>query len=372
MRIGVLTYHRALNYGALLQCHAMLQTLEQLGAEASVIDYRLHFIESSRNWRPRHCLKPSRNRVKRILRSRFDEFSREHLPLSERTYRKRSSLTASPPAIDALILGSDQIWNQSLHGGSFDTAFLGDFGPASLKRIAYAASFGGDAPLEPSQIETMRPLLKRLDAISVREAGAAATIKSITGTAPKVVPDPSLLLASEAYARFEQKPSQVQSPFIFMHALQYSPEIRETAGRLSELHGAPVVLALCNTTGAAARDAHTRGLFVTPGEWLWLIRNAACVVTNSFHATAFSLLFQTPFVVVPLGGILKARNQRLEALLTQVGLQARTAHSTAKDEIDRAHEHPIPWDQTAGQLTAMKAQGLDFLRANLQASLAAP
>jgi hypothetical protein len=194
VRVGVITFHQVLNYGAVLQAYALCQTIKRMGHNVGLIDYR-----------PDVITKPYRIGSRRpwivvpqwFRRWRYASFSRRFLPLTDCVWRSTEELTKRRPEFDAFVCGSDQIWNARILGG-FDEAFFLDFTREDARRIAYAGSFGG-TPIPESLRDQAAQLFRRFAHLSVREDFAEKQIEKLTGRRPVRVLDPSLLLNAEDY-----------------------------------------------------------------------------------------------------------------------------------------------------------------------------
>ncbi len=325
MKIKTITCHDVYNVGASLQAYALSAYLKQCGHEVQIIDYKPAYLSKhhslSRVDNPRFdkpvvkqaylLLKlPSRLRAKfGDRKKRFDAFRREYLPLTERTYRSNDELKADPPQADAVIAGSDQIWNPLFPNGK-DPAFFLDFVPENVKAVSYAASFATDALTEEDSIR-MTPWLKRLDAVSVREKSGVDVLSSM-GIDGEAVCDPVFLLDREEWKRLAVYPEE--KDYILVYDFDNNPTVAAIAKALSVQTGKPIVSVF------PMFDADELWDDLGPREFLGAIKNASVVISNSFHATAFSLIFNKEFYVVERR---EGINARMRDLLSEVGLSER-------------------------------------------------
>ena len=204
MKIGIITFHRAVNYGAVLQAYALQHALEGLGAQAEILDYRNRYIESC--YDP-YSLKGNKLKalakiallggVRRKKNEAFRSFNKKYLRLSEAVYKDSEQLAGAEKFYDAFITGSDQVWNTSC--ADFDPAYFLTFVKDKKKKNSYAASFGlSEIPKEYEAEYKKR--LAGYRQISVREAQGRALVKELTGRDVPVVLDPTLLLTEKDWA----------------------------------------------------------------------------------------------------------------------------------------------------------------------------
>ena len=310
MKVGILTLHRALNYGAVWQCWALKQMCEKLGHQAEVIDYNPFGSYTYRDFlyhRPDKAISYIRN---------FRFFNRFVATMLNPTEKITSHdrIIANPPIDEAYIVGSDMVWNPGIVGNLINSYLL-DFAPKNVRKIAYAASMGG----EVASNETMfRNHLPTFHSIAVREA---IYLKELSEWACKNVVDvcdPTLLLKAADYQGVEIKKS-VPKRYILVFDLAGDPFLKEAAMILKKRYGYKML----NATGKYLKWADVNYLGLRPQEWLYVMRNADVVCTNSFHGTAFSIIFERPFIScqTKISGKEK-KNTRAENLLTQTKLMA--------------------------------------------------
>lgn len=369
-RIGIMTIFRADNYGAELQAHALQRKLESMGYDAEVIDYPFYKNPVHRPTRlssPLFPLPPIR-RVKEacfplLTRLRelpwcrtaarrhaaMERFHREHTRLSPRTFRSMDELYAATMRYDVFMTGSDQVWNPQMLT-SMDPYFL-TFAPSGARRVAYAASFGvARLPLTARSLFADR--LARYDAISVREAEGVSIVRDLIGRDPEHVLDPTLLLTAEQWATVAE-PTTVQRPYVLLYELFPSLYTLKIALVVAQRLRAQLV-----RLGSSPWGRH--GLVVGeagPAQFLGLFRDAAGVVTNSFHGTAFACSFDKPFLsVVPRR---MANSGRLTGLLDRLGL---TAHLLVEGAPVPEDVPATPGRDAALLLAAAREHSVRYLR----------
>ncbi len=338
MNICTITCQNADNHGARLQAYALAEYLRQQGHTVSVIDYRPPYMTfrgkmwfwpgcSLRGWGK--LFLQIGNRRRDLQRHRkFVEFSERYIPLTPYIYNSAADLQAHAPEADLYICGSDQIWNTTFPNGT-DPAYYLDFGTPRTRRISYAASFATDELVSGTEA-FVKEKLSRLDAISVRERSALDILSGLTLQGTYVL-DPVFLLPSSHWKAFtDQWAKRVGTPlptgkrYILVQDFMRSREIRTIAKRLARLRGAEIWQVSPRPLCYGQRFFRTAG----PEEFLWLIRHAECVVSNSFHVTAFSLIFQRDVFVVNRGDGL---NNRMADVLRRFGISHRLVDAATPD-----------------------------------------
>ena len=256
---------------------------------------------------------------------------------------------------DAFVCGSDVIWNDSFnrHVGAYYLDF------AEKYRFSYAASFG-KTEFSDEYYRFVGNKLDRLNAISVRESSAVKIARHCTQKAVKVVADPVLLLESNEWKRIA-KTASIKKPYIFVYATHLNDIINQYLCKLQEATRLKVVWAV-----AGPKQAVRKGIFKvqTPEEWLGLINHAEYVVTNSFHATAFSVLFHKKFFTVVNGDKAKGINVRMNDFLNSIGLEDRI-FSDIPDQLDLSE---IDYTLADKRIEEMRKESMQFLQENLEAA----
>lgn len=362
MKIGTLTFHSADNYGAMLQAYALPKAVEALGHECRVIDYRHSAITTGVEveW-PRQLIKKHglvKGGIKAINRWRlgwfdknrkdvkFNRFLEKRLPLSEKTYRRAAELEGLD--YDAVLFGSDQIWNEKLTGG-FAPAYFGQGIPG--RKIAYAASSGTD-----SVPEAALPLLKDFSALGIREQGLTEALRE-KGLDARTVADPVLLLTAQQWRTIAAPlPKGLEKgKYIFIYTFDEWP-VYELARKISKEEDLPmVILRWCGRHDRFNDMIQLPNC--SPEEFLTLVDNAAVVCTSSFHGTAFSVLFGKRFYCVTP----KNFGSRTNSLLSRVGLLS----CRAEDGVP-SRETP-DYAAAAEKLEALRRESLEFLKNAMEA-----
>lgn len=317
MKVGIVTFNSAHNYGAVLQAWALQRFLSLEGHKPTVINYRLPAIDNVyRLYKPETPYKSkSKNKehqakqlaeVKRkhpdkvLAHQRFERFISGALNTTK-AFTSFKDLKAAKLGMDALITGSDQVWNTGLTKG-INPAYLLDFGPKEIRRISYAVS-RGDKELTDWDRFYFERRLNEFDFISVREENVAEEISTLTDKEVVVTADPTFLVDREQFdtiRRTYKKLENNEQPYIYVHNVhlqRVDERLCSVAEELSKRTGLPVV------TNRKKQWEYSNQLLnasdIGPREFLDVVANAEYVVTNSFHATAFSLIYHKKFITIP-------------------------------------------------------------------------
>lgn len=306
-RVGILTLHYSDNYGAVLQAYALRRVINQFsGFDARLINYV-----------PDNYEYPVYGGVadgyEKMLekRSKFENFMERRCGLDTPIIQ---SVTGND--YDYYCVGSDQVWN-------LEFASLEYFLPnidASAKRIAYAASIGmrHDSPAWNSLI--IKKYLPAFKNISLREAEDVKIVSELSGKRCECVLDPTLLLPGRAYDELICTDKEKSGDYIFLfwlnHDLEYMRGV-ELANTISRKYNIPVIHSFSDAPAFMFADDGGSMIYSGIEEFLWYIKNAKYVVTNSYHATLFSIQLETPFYTFPVHSM-GARTETIKnALLIQ-------------------------------------------------------
>lgn len=382
MKVGILTFHFVPNQGAVLQCWAMQKFLESAGHDVRVVDYRpsyhavryapfknpfayarWFFRKFARKSLPARWMAAARAFLRalamnaegtdRRVAAAFRSFTRRHLRLTE-PYRSLEALRRNPPPLDACLVGSDQLWNPELLDQDFDPAYFLDFGSDSLVRFSYAVSLGKSPTA--LQLCQLGPLCNRLDAISLRES--SPDVERALPSPVHVCLDPTLLLDAADYASVEA-PERVEGDYVFVYGFETTPDIEAALAEVLRRHpswkvvnGSPHRVKL--------RCSHESRRIYGPDMFLSFVKHARCIVTNSFHATAFSVIYQKDFVTVPHS----SRSLRMTHLLDSLGLASRLwGHETF------SFDAPVHWTDVRTRILELRQSSVAYLQGVLGGTL---
>lgn len=339
MKIGIITFHWATNYGAILQAYALQNYLLELGHDVEIINYlpRRNIFLQRLTW--------IRNRQWGNFKkeNKLHLFRKNNLFISSKTYKSNRALYSMKKKYDIIISGSDQVWNLSFiqyaEQSKQTYSYYLDFVSRDTKKVSYAASFGTNMiPFEYKA--NIREELSTFSAISVRELTAKAILEEL-GLAAKVVIDPTLLIEREYYERFCC--SQKDNERLLVYKLHNNQSLFDKIERyLSE--------------GTKTHKVHSE---MSMSDWLGSIKNAKLVLTNSFHGMVFSILFEVPFISVLVEG--SDMNDRIITLLSSLGLEDRYIHTYDEKLIEEIRISSIDWNKVAQKLEVLKGEAKEFL-----------
>lgn len=339
MNIKTITSHDVCNYGASLQAYALVTFLKQQGHDARIIDYLpdykpprhllTYFFNSgyaAKVYRVAPFLKPlmalwqNRGELKFQKRRRaFDRFKAAYLDTTEGTYHNIGELNRAMAAGDDLkadlyIAGSDQIWNP-YYGNGRDPAYFCDFVGSPDKCISYAASFGR-SEIEANYMRFIKSRLANFRALSVREKTGVEMVRGLGFDAVQVV-DPVFLLGREDWQRLCQKPEEEGYVLVY-DFLHNDPRIKRMALELARKESLRIV----SVNDSAPLDYADENVNdAGPLEFINYIRHADHVLASSFHAAAFSTIFERDFYIFPLKG--HDNESRMTDFLEMLGLGNR-------------------------------------------------
>ena len=339
MKIGILTFHSVPNFGAFLQVYALSKMIESLGHEVKVIDLEL---PTERNFIGRI--------VHNINNSSFEKYRNKFLNLTNKVSGLRDV-----EKFDIYVVGSDQVWNKSLTKNNYLHYFF-DFIDNHHKRISYAASFGKkDWMYSTEETETIKKLINKFSALSVREENAAELSKLHLNIYPEIVLDPTLLLKN--YDELMSKKSFEEdyvTCFKFSRDKSFYDFVKKfkTQGfKIRELRGLSPFKGTQNIA------------FPSIGDWLNYLSKSRYILTDSFHGVCFSIIFKRDFIVIPAD---KSKFNRIENLLASLGLSERIFYSY--DEILKDHrwEQNIDYKIVDEKLSFLRQKSISFLKNSLE------
>lgn len=317
-KIGILTFHKVDNYGAVLQTLALQEAINNLGEKAFVVDYFPNFMKKSTKIFQPYSIKSFFKNflfLKKffIKRKKFIKFRERYLSIVGKNLKAKEILIACKE-IDVFVLGSDQIWNPNITYG-VDPTYYGVFSGEYHESFSYAASIGVSI-LKAEEKKYMSKLVSRLKKISVREEEAA---KLLSLEKYSVVCDPVLLHDKSFWINIFNIHKKEETPYIFLYALTGYKETYDMAKILSKITGYKVI-EVRNIKKIKKEIEGENILFsVSPEKFIELIANSSYVVTDSFHGTAFSIIFEKEMFVIPN----KEKGNRMISLMTKLGIKQR-------------------------------------------------
>jgi len=334
MKAGIVTFHTANNYGAVLQCYALSEVLKMNGLDVGLVELPLH-------GRPE------------TLRGKIRDY------LSSRAFKKFRK-TRLPPVVDYIDLngpcffGSDQVWNLDITREYYDL-YMGANTPPGLKKIAYAASFGGATWSHHSKTERCSMLLSQFYRLGIREASGVEICKTIFRVEATQVLDPTLLLTDYSQLFKKKQLKQTMACYIYVKDSDAITKLRSIAQKRSI---SPVLL-----NDFRFRPGIRSVPFPTVSEWLSRIEASNLVVTDSFHCMVFAILFQKDFIVVPA---IRSRVDRMVSLLTELNLRHRFFDSLELALNSDVLEQTIDYNPVLSKLEALREKSIDFIKHSLE------
>ena len=364
MKIGIATFQWADNYGAVLQAQALQSFLISQRHKVEIINFQPFKtpkgIKQLLAKNPTATLKKWESAYKRNL---FENFRQKHMIRTPDVFHKAEDLKLLANRYDLLITGSDQVWNPKWldqADGLRDFCFL-RFGGGKAKKISYAASFGhsGISTIDKGWKRRIGSDLKSFDAISVREESGIDIVQQLANRNDAIqTADPTLLLEKEHYERLIGQEKN-RRDFVFSYMLH---GLGRDADKLEQY--------FCTQNHKLLKCDAKQGLFKKgyvlpkPTEWLRLIRDANFVITNSFHAVVFCLIFHNPFAAVLIEGEIGSMNTRILDLLGKVGHKDRAIYKN-QEILSSAIGQEIDWKKVEENLSLIRLKSEDFLRINL-------
>lgn len=297
MKTVTITLHDTDNCGSSLQAYALQRFLLDHGVENEIIDYVPAYTQNNG-----HPLKTFirkviffRDSVQRT--KKFRRFMEKNLRVTRQRYTTLRQLRADPPQADCYITGSDQLWN-SMYACGRDPAFYLDF--IDGKKLAYAISLGREK-IPENNLNNVREYAKGFSWVSVREFSSVEQIRPAVDCPVAHVCDPVLLNPAEMYDEI-LAPRQILEPYVLVYLAQgVDVQILEKCIQMArERFGSQIKIVSIGTYRKKCDcDYHMKD--VSPGEFLSLIFHAEYIVSNSFHATVFSLIYQKQFATIVPG-----------------------------------------------------------------------
>ncbi len=361
-KIGIVTFHRAHNYGATLQAYALEKILEEKEYEAKFINYINYEIDKQYK-----ILKIDKRNILSIFKSiissiiyfyknkkrfnNFNNFIKKNLKIIGK-YNSVNELKNNPPELDCYITGSDQVWNPDITKGLSD-AYTLNFGSDKINRVSYAASIGKSSLGQ----EDYKTKLSRLNYISVREKTAKDLLEPVLNRKIEVVLDPTLLISGKEWEKEFDLSNNVNEKYILTYYVEENEEYVKIVNELSRKTNLKVI-------NFEKRDRHNYVNFMKsaytegPEEFVRLIKNAEYVVTTSFHATVFSILFHKRFFVVPH----KTTGSRVTDLIDKLHIKNRIYYTIDEFKDYKNYKEEVDYTESDKILLEEREKSINFLK----------
>ena len=347
MKIGIITFHRANNYGAVLQCYALQQVLLSLGHEVFVLDYRQPYVELVYNpvrfdvireglTKPRllmgYCFKVFPERFKRMRA--YDKFRSKYIKCTPLFHVKEQM----PQDFDVYVIGSDQLWNVALTGQVAEELYYGVFPHKTTSKIVGYAISADVASIDFLGVEKLKSYLRNFETISFREKTIRDYVEAKTGIRGRVDIDPTLLLDKSSWEDLFKKPL-LEGKYVLTYFLP--EDMKKTVELFAKDRGCKVV------------DMYDIAL--TPDDFLTAIYNADFVLTLSFHAVVFSILFHKNFYAINGHN---GREVRYVNLLEKIGIEDRLIDI---QELMGKKDNWVNYNDVDEKIATMRQNSWDYL-----------
>ena len=357
MIIRTITCHDVYNVGASLQAYALSEYLSRQGHDVKIIDYKPDYLSKKYNFKAvdnsrfEHpffirwlylILKFPKRLYEYPGKKNFDRFREQYLCLTKR-YHSLEELEKDPPKADLYIAGSDQIWNTLFQNGK-DGAFYLTFAPEGTTRASYAASFATEAIVPEWEVQVGK-WLREMDFISVREKSSLKLLERLEVKGQAVL-DPVFLLPASHWKQMVLHTEELNN--IFVYDFDKNEFVKKISLKVKEQIGANIT-SFFKTDYA---DSYMKN--VGPLEFLTMIYQSKVVISNSFHATVFSLIFHKEFYVIKRNEDI---NIRMMDLLRLVGLEDRLI---ANDK-DLETILPVNWEKVDAIIQAEREYSKQYL-----------
>ena len=319
MKIGILTFHRAHNYGAVLQCYALQEILRRRGHDVRVIDYRQPWIEEFYKLLSVRMLRDSggmsgafaylKKNAKKFLLApcrsmNFRKFRDGYLHMTA------PCDAAIPQDFDCYVIGSDQLWSLHCLGGKTDLVYMGKF-DRSVGSLVIGYAISADMKSVQAIESDLKEWTDGFDKLSMREAEVADKVSQITGRHCDVCLDPTLLTDADIWNPVLDEKWKNRN-YVLVYEVRWEKRNKGLLRRKAEELAAKI--------GGGCEVIDLSAVRYSVRDFVSLFKYARYVLTTSFHGTVFSILFETPFYAFPLWN---GYDLRYVELLSSLGAQDR-------------------------------------------------
>lgn len=344
MKINILTFHYANNYGAVLQCYALSKAIEQMG-------YSVELLNLIPNKSEKISLK-SKLRIY-LLNRKFDSFRKNELPKQTEVFSNLEQLNSSYPSADYYVVGSDQVWNPQITKDNSLAYFFSFL--KNERRIAYAASFGVEE--WNWEVAEVKGLLNKFSAIGIRETQGVELCSKVFNINSEKVVDPTLILNSYQDLLKGEKPLDVElATFKFQKGVDWYLFINN----FSSMHK----LDLVHINDYKLLKKGKSFNFCSVSKWLNILASSKFIVTDSFHCMVFAIIFKKQFIALPAH---KGRTSRMKSLLSDLGLLERF-FETYEEVDNKIASEKIDYSSVDKKLTKLKSHSIEFLSRSLNST----
>lgn len=336
MRIGILTFHNVINYGGTLQCLALQTFLKKNGYNAKIINYQSKNIEKANALIKKNNFKSLIKSIITFLPNsiryiRYEKFIKQNLILTNKIYNYDELKKEIEDNFDIIIVGSDQVWNDEIINTEKNIYFLKDI---NIEKISYAASTGNDSETSLKNIFDNSNFFYK---ISVREESTMIKLKEKYGLTTEVSIDPTFLLKKSDWEKYCDNNAKPEKKILLLYILNDDILIKPLVYKVKEEYKIDTVKTFSKKKFGikGIKSIATSG----PREFLNDFNKSDVIITNSFHGTAFSIIFNKNFYVI----LPKKRQERILNLLEKFGLKERIISSIS--EIERIKKSSINYSK---------------------------
>jgi hypothetical protein len=368
LKIGILTFHDGDNFGSVLQAYALQETVKQFNTDCvEIINYKQPYLLDKFKLITFNKSSPKKfiislidnmlfTSCRYLAKIRYRDFRDKYMNISSVKYFNSRDING----YDAYIVGSDQVWNNEIIRDD-ETFFLG-FCTNNQKKIAYAASIGNNN-ICGEQLDWLKKHINNIDYISVREDSAMKTISSLTKKEVVQVLDPALLADQKLWDKFV-KVKKYRTSYLLLYRIYANDELYNVANKIARHLNLKVIYIHYRSNNPKVLDYSNKPYkydfknvrSAGPKDFITLLKNANFIVTNSFHATAFSIIFNKNFIVVPD----KERGDRLISLLNMLKLSKRII--TSYTQVLENFNFEVNYETANEILSKEKEKSLCFLQ----------
>ena len=384
-KIGIAAVTYKENFGSALQTYATQYTLEKMGYDARIFEIKgvhrqihikklLYYL--GRMFDPvefKYLVANLKSRSRKSASASSDQYAQD-MNIRKKVYADFNTrwnkmlpmvngwggLAKQAAGMDAVVVGSDQLWRPSnIVGGYFTLEFV----PYQVKKIAFSTSFG--VPELPKHLHKhAKKFLSRINHISVRENSGANIVKQECGREATVVCDPTMMLTAEDWLHIQDTKPFADGKYILMYLMGDNPEQRGFVKKLSEKTGCRIIGLLHGATYISYDEdvVDEKPYNVGPSDFVNLIRYAEYVCTDSFHCCVFSILNSTKFFAFrrwPDGSKFSA-NDRLYTLLGFTGLSRRLIKGS--ENVESCIADVIDFDTALAKVAEKREMSMKYLQ----------
>jgi hypothetical protein len=368
IKIGIITLHRAENYGSVLQAFALQKVLEHLNFDVEILDYhperytnkgKLRRLknQSARFSNPillfvaKMLILPSYWRKNRV----FERFISQHIRLSKNKFATNEEAKRMVWNADYYCVGSDQVWN-SFYNETVEPVLYLDFLPNEKRRFSYASSIGL-SEIPANEKLQMQQFLSSFVSLSLREKTGVNLVKELGFSNVEQVLDPTLLLDKDQWRLYLSEKSSKKKKYILTYNLHHDKRIDDYAKRFGKKHHLPVYNISYNWHDV-----------VRPGNLLWCpevseflgwIANAEYVIADSFHSTVFSVIFHKKFVTITP----EVASSRVVDFLNMLNLEERNISSVETIDVI---EQSIDYEKVEKLLIGYRQKSMEYLQRSIE------